>query len=181
MTFVTRIKNIMITPQEEWPVIAEEPFNMVELYTGYIMPLAAIGPVALFLSSVILRRDMAFATGLGFTLVLFVMHLVTIFLAGLVTAKVAPWFGGVDDRGQGTKLVAYASTAAWLGGVFNILPWLSILSLIFSLFSLYLLYTGAATMMRVGQEKSLSFTATAVVILIIITLAIYWLAGSSLR
>ena len=42
------------------------------------------------------------------------------------------------------KVSAYAPTAAWLAGVFYILPALSILA-IFALYGLYLLYTGITT------------------------------------
>jgi hypothetical protein len=46
MALVDRVKNILLTPRQEWAVIDAEPTVPVELYKQYIMPLAAIGPVA---------------------------------------------------------------------------------------------------------------------------------------
>ena len=44
MTIVDRVKNILIAPKTEWPVIAGETATVQSLYTGYILILAAIGP-----------------------------------------------------------------------------------------------------------------------------------------
>src|SRR6266704_1281620 len=41
-----RAKNILLKPNAEWPVIAAETTSTGKLYTGYIVPLAAIGPIA---------------------------------------------------------------------------------------------------------------------------------------
>src|SRR5512147_2530289 len=46
MTVVDRVKNICLTPNTEWPVIAGEPASPASLITGYVAPLAAIGAVA---------------------------------------------------------------------------------------------------------------------------------------
>ena len=46
MALVDRVKNILLTPREEWQVIDAEPTTPAELYKEYIIPLAAIGPVA---------------------------------------------------------------------------------------------------------------------------------------
>jgi hypothetical protein len=51
MSIVDRVKNILMSPKTEWPVIAGEATTTQALYTGYIMILAAIGPVALLLRS----------------------------------------------------------------------------------------------------------------------------------
>ena len=47
---IDRVKAILLTPTTEWPVIAAEPETTSGLYTKYIMILAAIGPIAMFLS-----------------------------------------------------------------------------------------------------------------------------------
>ena len=46
MALVDRVKNILLTPKTEWEVIDAEPTTVADLYKGYIIPLAAIGPVA---------------------------------------------------------------------------------------------------------------------------------------
>jgi hypothetical protein len=44
MDLIARAKNILFAPKAEWSVIASETADTTGLYTGYIMPLAAIGP-----------------------------------------------------------------------------------------------------------------------------------------
>ena len=46
MNLVDRIKGILVEPRNEWPKIAAEPATVQSLYTGWIMILAAIGPIA---------------------------------------------------------------------------------------------------------------------------------------
>jgi len=48
MAIVDRIKNICLTPNTEWPVIAQETTPTASLITGYVIPLAAVGAVAGF-------------------------------------------------------------------------------------------------------------------------------------
>ena len=46
MSLVERVKNICLTPNTEWPVIAGETATTGGLITGYAAPLATIGVVA---------------------------------------------------------------------------------------------------------------------------------------
>src|SRR5688572_15921751 len=46
MNLADRAKRILLSPRTEWPVIDVEPTTLAQLYTGYVMPLAAIGPIA---------------------------------------------------------------------------------------------------------------------------------------
>ena len=46
MNLIDRVKRILLSPRTEWEVIDAEPTTPAQLYTGYIMPLAAIGPIA---------------------------------------------------------------------------------------------------------------------------------------
>src|SRR5690348_18078419 len=50
MNLIDRVKAILVEPRNEWPKIAAEPATVQSLYTGWIMILAAIGPLALLLS-----------------------------------------------------------------------------------------------------------------------------------
>jgi len=48
MNITTRAKEITLHPGLAWPAIASEPSTVASTYAGYVAPLAAIGPVALF-------------------------------------------------------------------------------------------------------------------------------------
>ena len=53
MDIKTRVRNILLTPNTEWPVIAEEATPVGTVVTSYVMPLAAIGAVAGFTAGLV--------------------------------------------------------------------------------------------------------------------------------
>ncbi|MGZ3299026.1 MAG: Yip1 family protein, partial [Asticcacaulis sp.] len=42
---IARIQAILLKPAETWDVIAAEPSTIRSIFTGYVVPLAAVGPV----------------------------------------------------------------------------------------------------------------------------------------
>ena len=46
MSLVSRVKGLLTNPRQEWTAIDDEPLDVATLLTGYVLPLAAIGPVA---------------------------------------------------------------------------------------------------------------------------------------
>ncbi|HET9763909.1 MAG TPA: YIP1 family protein, partial [Casimicrobiaceae bacterium] len=60
MTLIDRVKTILLSPKDAWPRIAAEPATVQSIYAGYIVILAAIGPLATLISFTVL--------GLGFGL-----------------------------------------------------------------------------------------------------------------
>ena len=56
MNLVERAKNIVLQPNQEWPVIAGEATDTKSLFVGYAMPLAAIPSIAAWLGHLGHRR-----------------------------------------------------------------------------------------------------------------------------
>ena len=165
---IQRVKDILLKPAQTWPVIAAEPASPGELITRYAIPLAAIGPVAMFL------REQLFGYGafgisirpglmssLSSMIVLYVFSLIAVIALALIADWLAPKFGGTSDRTAAFKLVVYSCIAAWLARGFILIPGLSLLG-IAGLYSLYLLYTGATPLMKVPQDKSVAYTAVTI-------------------
>src|SRR5262245_35064351 len=69
---------------------------------------------------------------------------------------------------------AYAPTAAWVAGVFNIIPALSFLGIL-GLYSFYLLYTGITGLMRPPSDKAVIYTIAVIVCAIIVWIVIFGL------
>src|SRR5579864_6351989 len=181
MDLKTRVKNILIAPKREWPIIAEEPADVASLYTGYVLPLAAIPPLCGLVGfSVVgfMGYRMGLGTALGGAIVRYVLSLVAVYVAALIAAKLAPAFGGRDSLVQGLKLIAYSATASWIGGVFALIPILSILSLLTSLYSLYLLFTGAAVVMTVPEDRAVGYSAAVIIATIGVFLLLFYLVGA---
>jgi hypothetical protein len=175
MDIVSRIKNIITAPQTEWAVISSEPTDPPTLYTSYIIPLAAIPPVASFLGLLIFGIG-GIRLGIG-TLVValivqYILGLVMVGVLGFIFAKLAPSFGGVDDVNQGLKLAAYSATPSWIRGIFALIPFLGILAALCGLYGLYLLYLGIPVLMKNPQEKTLVYAISAIVVAVVIFLVI---------
>ncbi|HJZ72285.1 MAG TPA: Yip1 family protein [Vicinamibacterales bacterium] len=176
MDTVTRAKNICLTPNTEWPVIAEEQTPPAALITGYVVPLAAIGAVAGLIGGSLVGISVPFGgtyrvpltAGLVTAVFTFVMAIVGVFLISVVINVLAPTFGGQQNSSQALKVAVYSYTPAWIAGVLHVLPLLGALGLIAALYGLYLLYLGLPRVMKCPEDKALAYTAVVVVCAIVL-------------
>src|ERR1700677_4127381 len=128
---IDRAKNILATPKTEWPIIQAETTDAAQLYTGYVIPLAAFSAVMCFiLMSLIGVRywHMPVLTGLVYALANFGFALLGIYLLGLIIDALAPSFAGQRNQRQALKTAAYAFTPAALSAVLGLLPAIGLLS-----------------------------------------------------
>jgi hypothetical protein len=172
MDIVARAKSILLSPNTEWPVIAAEPTSVGALYTGYIMPLSAIPPLAILIGFSLLFGRFGVGFGLIGAIVSWALGLVGIYVAALVAQWLAPKFGGGGDFVPALKLVAYSHTASWVGGIFLLIPFLGIITFLMALYGLYLLYVGATPAAGVPKERAVTFTVALVVCVIVVFLVI---------
>lgn len=183
MNLVERARNILLTPQTEWPVIEAESTDPKTLYTSYIAILALIPAVAglivtVFLASLFGSRIGA-GIAVGAALTQYVLSLIMVFAVAFIADALAPSFDGQKNLNQALKLVAYAMTAAWVAGVFVIIPVLGwLVSLLGSLYSLYLFFLGAPVLMKVPEAKVVAYTAVVVVVGIVVGFAIAMINAS---
>lgn len=183
MNLVDRIKNILLKPKEEWPVITDETASTADLYKNYIIYLAAIGPIASFIGMSLVGISMPFmgtvrvpiGTGLASAVVSYVLGLVGVYILALIIDYLAPTFAAQKDLNRALKLACYSYTAVWLAGIFSLIPALAVLSIL-GLYSIYLLYTGIPVLMKAPQEKSMAYTAAVMIISIIIFIIISWIS-----
>jgi hypothetical protein len=178
MDIVSRVQNIIMTPQTEWPVIASEPTDPPKLYTSYIILLAAIPPIATFLSLMIwgIGGFRPIGTFAASAIAQYIFTLIGVAIMGFIFAKLAPSFGGQDDVNQGLKLAAYAATPGWVASVFVIIPVIGwIVALVGAIYGLYVLYLGIPVLMKNPQEKTLIYAVAAIVVAIVISFVLVWL------
>jgi hypothetical protein len=185
---VDRVKNILLTPRTEWEVIDAEPTTVADLYKGYILPLAAIGPVAQAIGFSVFGMPVPFlgtyrtpvATAVTQAVVTYVLTLVAVFVLALIIDALAPTFNGTPNRIQALKVAAYSYTASWVAGIFMLIPALSLLSIL-GLYSLYLLYLGLPILMKAPKEKALAYTAVVVIAGIVLFMLIGFAAAAFMR
>jgi len=178
---IARVQNILLTPKTEWPVIAAEPETTSGLYTKYILIVSALGPLAMFLKNTLIgtstfigtfRVDMA--TGLKWLVVMYVLGLVGIWLWSLVINVLAPTFGGQKDSVQALKTAAYAATAAWVGGIAQLVPWIGwLVGIAAAVYSIYLLYLGLPHTMKAPADRAAGYTAVAIIVAIVLSWIIW--------
>ncbi len=185
MNLVDRAKNICITPKTEWPVIAGETTSTSNLMTGYVAPLAIIGPIAGFIGGSIIGHSLPFVgtyrtpilAGIGIAIFTFVMAFVGVFILSLIIDALAPSFGGEKNKQQALKVAVYAYTPAWLAGILSIIPFLGMLAIFAALYSLYLLYLGLPRLMKCPEDKSIGYTAVVVICAIVLSVLISVVGG----
>ena len=187
MNLVERVKRILLSPQTEWDVIAEEPTTTAELYTKYIAPLAAIGPVAQFIGFSVFGISLPgpnyrvpIGAGLTSAIVSYVLALAGTYVLALIIDALAPTFNGQRNQVQALKVAAYSSTAYWLAGIFALLPALWILGLL-GLYSVYLLYLGLPVLMKTPRDRALVYTGVVIIAAIVLGIIISAIANLFLR
>lgn len=185
MSLIERAQNILFKPKAEWPVIDAETTDTASLYTGYIIPLAAIGPVAGAIGMSMFGISMPFSgtfrlplgTALVHAVVSYGLALAMVYVMALIINALATTFGGRQNLNQALKVMAYAMTAAWVVGIFSLIPMLAILGLLGGLYSLYLLYLGLPVLMKAPQEKALGYTVVVIICGIVLSIVIAWISG----
>jgi len=180
MNLVERVKAIIVQPKAEWPVIAGEPGDAGYLFPNYVCIVSAIPPVCTFIGGTLFGFAgirLGVFTGLIHAAIMYVLGLVTVFVMAYVIDFLAGTFDGQRNFGNAMRVSAYAPTAAWLAGVFSIIPILGILGLL-GLYSIYLLHTGIVALMRPPESKAVIYTIVTIVCLIVVYFVIFSVVGA---
>jgi len=175
---VERVKSILLRPSATWDVIDGEPATIGGLYRGYVIPLALIPAVAGLIGALVFGYGML---GISFkppiftaviaAAVNFGATLLGVYLLALIIDGLAPTFGGQKNKIQAFKVAAYAGTASWLAGVFQIFPPIALLGLL-GLYSLYLLYLGLPRLMKAPEEKAMPYTIVVIIAAVVLAIIV---------
>lgn len=156
-SLIERCKNILLKPKEEWERI--DP--VAGLIGGLVFGYGGFGIT--FRPSVM---------GAVTTAVIgYVLALVSAFLLAKIIDALAPNFGGQKNPVQAMKVAAYSGTAAYLVGIFQLIPQLAILGIL-GLYSLYLLYLGLPRLMKAPEDKAMGYTIVTVVVAIVLFIVV---------
>lgn len=179
MALVSRVKGILMTPKAEWAIIDNESTTVGSLYTSYIIPLAAIGPICTFIGMSLVGFNMLGVAvkwpvdlGLESAIVRYALSLVSVYVLALIIDALAPNFGGQKNSIQALKVAAYSSTAAWVAGVFMLVPALGILAIL-GLYSFYLMFLGLPVLMKAPEEKAAGY----VIVVVVCAIVLYVVVG----
>ncbi len=154
------------------------------MYTGYIIPLAAIGPVASIIGYIIFGYGLVHIpiyVIIVSSVIFYIMTLGGVYVSALIVDALAPNFASQKNINQALKLVAYASTPGWIAGILNLVPLLGILAIIAALYGIYLYYLGVPIMMRTPQDKAVPYIVTTAVVCFIVYFIIFGITGAITR
>ena len=165
-----RIKNILLTPRKEWPVIEREFTEPAFLFVRYVAILALIPALAGFIGQSLVGVKVSVGTfrepvvsGLANAAISYLLSFVIVYLVAMAIDLVAQSFSGRRNFMHALKLSVYAHTPVWLAGIFLLMPGLRFLTVL-GLYSFYLLGTGATPLLDVPRNRA-PFFALAIIVL----------------
>jgi hypothetical protein len=188
MNLVERAKRILLSPRTEWQVIDAEPTSAAQLYTRYVMPLAAIGPISQLIGYSVFGITVPFmgtyrvplGSAFASAFVSYILALAATYVLALIIDGLAPTFNAQRSQIQALKVSAYSSTASWVAGIFLLIPGVRVLTIL-GLYGLYLLYLGLPILMKSPREKAPAYTGLVAVAAIVLFLLVGLLAGRFLN
>jgi hypothetical protein len=179
---VRRALNLLLHPAETWDAIEAEPDTIERLFRYWVMPLAAIPAIAGALGRISFGSYRIFGIhfyrpnflwAVGDAVASYALTLISVYLLALVIDHFAIQFGGERSRTQAFKVAAYSGTAAWVAGIFMLLPTAGgVFALLGGLYSLYLLYLGLPKLMRSSPVFTLNYFALTLVAAIVMAIVI---------
>jgi Yip1-like protein len=177
---VNRLKGILLQPGATWKAIDGEFTKPGSIYKNWVLPLALIGPICGAIGTLVF--GMSFGV-VGFyrlpimnivtiLAVDYVLGVVGVWVLTLVISLLAPTFGGQRNDVQGLKVAAYATTAWFVAGVFQLLPQLALVRVLVSLYSVYLVFSGVPIVMKPSKDQAMGYAIVAVLGAIVVALLV---------
>ncbi|MEO8375107.1 MAG: Yip1 family protein [Sphingomonas bacterium] len=186
-----RIKRLLTAPAQEWPLIDAEPMTVKGIFMTWVIPLAAIGPIAHLIGMLVfgigffgITYRPSIGVALGGAVTMYVLALIGTFVMALVIDWLAPNFGATKNPVSAMKVVAFSMTAAWIAGIFQIIPNLGWLGLV-GLYSLYLLWIGLPLLMKAPADKAPTYVIVSILVccvaMVVVNYAALSISGTFIR
>ncbi|MEO8347185.1 MAG: Yip1 family protein [Betaproteobacteria bacterium] len=183
MPSLRRIYNLFLRPRAEWERIDAENTTVDSLLLRYILPLAALAPIATTfgmrtfdrewdpLHGFLVPAEGIFAAGAT----TYFASIGSIFaLAGIFTL-LAPMFGCTRDFVRALKVATYGSIPVLLAGATLVLPVMAAVGVVALCHTLYLLWMGADRVLHVPDGDRAEFVGISLVLLAFVSV----LAGAA--
>ena len=176
---VYRAQGILLRPREEWIKIKEESLSSFQLFSSYVLILAAVSPLTRFLANLLYGGFKKPYSGWSwnlvgrnvlFSIITYIFSLVIVYLFGRIINFLAPVFSSSRNSLNSMKLAAFSMFPYWMGGVLYIVPrtgW--ILKILVGFYGVYILYLGfAAALMGTPREKVVKYLVICSILIIVL-------------
>ena len=148
-----RIKKILLTPKDEWPIIARERLGLAKVLTTWLLPLSVIPAAAALVG----WSALGIAWGIKQAVLQIVVTIGGAYITAFIVNALAEKYASHKDQDQAFALIAYSYTPACLGGIFQLIPSLAVIGSLIGLYGLYLLYIGLPPMMKTPPDKNTGY------------------------
>ena len=155
---IERVKAILLTPQTEWPIIAQGPGETRMVLARHVAVLALIPAIARFVGGSLIGGFTPVDLGLGDAIAGYILAFVSVVIVAISIRALAPTFGADKTTKNALKLTVYSYTPAWLAGIFLLIPGLNFL-LILGVYGLYLLWVGLPVLMQVRDDRAFPYAS----------------------
>lgn len=168
---VERCKKVTLQTDEAWAEIKNEALTIPQIYTKFIIPLAAADTIVsmLFLT----YGTTGFFFWLIASIIGFALSLAGFYIAAIIMEFLSPNFGGkANARLEAFKLAAFSATPSLVTGIFCFTTLLKTIAGVLSLYGIYIMWRGITPMLEVPAEKRPIFAITLVVVGAVVMFAI---------
>jgi len=161
---IAHVFGLLISPNDTWKKISAEDNTISGHLLGYVLILAAIGPVAGYYGTTTVgwqigTREavkLSSESALTISVMYYFMTVLAVIGLGLLVQWMAKTYKGDCIIGRAISLAGYTATPIFLIGIAEIYPvlWINlVIGLPALAYTVYLLYSGVPIMMKVTEDK----------------------------
>lgn len=165
------IKGLLTDPVREWQSIRDEASSVPDLYTQFILIVAAIAPVCALIGTTTMGWrigggdpiKLTFVSALSMAIIFYVAMLVATFTIAKLIYWMSQTYGAAQPFALCVALAAFAATPLFLVGFIQLIPilWLNfIVGLPALAYTVYLLYSGVPVIMDISAERGYLFSTS---------------------
>ncbi len=178
----TRVKNLIVSPKEEWVRINNENDTKNEIISGYALPLLIIIVICSIIGDIIFasRYLYSFMYVITKAIIMFAVAFVSMYFSAIIINEITTSFNSKKNIHSTFKLVVYSFTAYFITTAFtNLLPPLGI-SQLFALYSIYLFWIGSSILLETPEDNKVGFVVVSGLIMAGIYTVVYLILGKIL-
>ena len=162
MEALRRIIYLVFRPAEEWAVIAREPANVDLMLRRYILPLAALTPIATLIGMTVFDRAWDAEQGylvppdqiFNAAATTFFGIIGSVFALAAIMALIAPMYQCKRDFLAALKVSVHGAGPLLLSGATLVLPAMVVVSMVALCYTLFLYYVGARAVLQVRRDQA---------------------------
>ncbi len=170
-----QVRMVLTDPKEAFKQTGGSAMTPVQVYLAYILPLALIPTVAIFVGSLVIGFwgvTATFGAAVKTALMMYFSVVIGISVLAVILATLSPVYGGERDLGGALTLVSIGYLPAFFVMVLWFWPAFGAMATMVGMGCVYFVYTGVEVFLKVPQERRVafvlvSFAATALALLFV--------------